>query len=346
MVLLRGLVPSNPEFSRQNIATDESALESAKKDVEHSRKNGGVDYHLKLSIGDKEYYIYQGKFKIGNEEYRYQVALKDEIKDESAIEKAALEAVKSNISQKNSTLLKCAKDSDGDSKGWTEIKDLSIFHENIAFSSFIAEATKVLGPTKAEDADKASGVTNDKIQGGAQQERYYVSDYDVFSIVHNGPVEGAATVKAILPKEHNNEYEYLGKFGGEVADKRDILTIDAINAQLLGYGSEDSESVEKYRKDLSNHYDIVRTFQPIQHAAAAALQFNNPAASPSYPLYAIEKENVVKIGSDIEFAAYLYNLENPQNSGGMKQTCIINSVLSDRLVDTLITTNDWIKVLS
>ena len=93
----KGLVPSNPEFSRQNIAADENALESAKKDVAHSRKNGGVDYHLKLSIGDKEYYIYQGKFKIGNEEYRYQVALQDGNASEDTVKETVLDNIKKVI---------------------------------------------------------------------------------------------------------------------------------------------------------------------------------------------------------------------------------------------------------
>ncbi|MDR2603190.1 MAG: hypothetical protein LBC11_01345 [Puniceicoccales bacterium] len=86
--------------------------------------------------------------------------------------------------------------------------------------------------------------------------------------------------------------------------------------------------IDTYRSEWKAN----ETFRPIQHAAAAALHFSNPAATPTYPLFAIEENQVVRLDSHAELGAYLYCLQNPTDTSDHTRSCVINSMLADILV--------------
>lgn len=347
----KGLVPVNQKFSRRNIAVNEEEKKKSDKDVDYSKEHGGQEYPLEVSVeGDATNLcpVYQGEFSQGEIRYRFQVAMlngKDNISDASEVEKAVIDAIKNKISK----ILMCGRDDcGGDDKGW-DVVDLESLNENIAFDENTIERTLVLGPQKnsgkgpEKESEESASVTDENntkisstiVNENMDKERYYVSDYDVFAIAHRD--SQSATTKTSNGQSNaadgvHNRYKLLGESGGEVADPADVATINAINKELREIDNTKKHINECKRKGLYEE----KTFNPIQHAAAATLHFNNPAAKPAYPLFAIEENHVIAIKDHKALAAYLYCLENPRHGEKGQQTCLINSALSNILAEELV----------
>ncbi|MDR2603191.1 MAG: hypothetical protein LBC11_01350 [Puniceicoccales bacterium] len=223
----KGLVPTNPKFSRYKFISDTDACNDAMADVKHSTIAGGVAMHLMVSIDEQDHFVYQGTFSAGGKVYRYQIALKDA---DAPAEKITA-AVKNALKEGDTAHLKCYDDSaSSPSGGWNEATFTEL--ANLTFTFNGCEKTLVLGPDKYKI--DASASQNSSIKQHYQSERYYVSDYDVFTIAHGqAPLPDPALADDPFPGA--NRYTFLGTHGGEVADRRDVSTIDAINAELVGY---------------------------------------------------------------------------------------------------------------
>jgi hypothetical protein len=183
--------------------------------------------------------------------------------------------------------------------------------------SFTAEPTLVIGlPAGTKGSQHATN------------ERYYVSDYDVYAVAHTSTVITG----------QNPRIEGWGNHG-EFADPRDIKAIIAVNAQLLGQG----QSIQEFEGELGSHF---RDF-PIQHAPCAATQVKGggdaPLAGYAVPdfmenppksLWAIEpgdqnhpEGSIIELKSAEDFAAYMItkSTEDPD--------CPCEAILNSKVLD-------------
>jgi hypothetical protein len=265
----------------------------------------GQALHLKIKIqvedqNEIQCHVYQGTFRKDDTTYRYQVAIPAGNTD------AIQQAIRDRLQDPNHC--KVSKDSN-----WGEGIDLRTLSPPL--DTFTSEPTLVIGLKGKPGAQPGTG--------GSQyptQDRYYVSDYDVYAIAHTS----AATI---------GQNEQITSWGnhGEFADPRDIKAIIAVNAQLLSQG-QDIQNLEEY---LSSHF---RDF-PIQHAPCAATQVTGEGqnmtgyAVPDFPLWVVEPENVIRLDGAGDLAAYMIDLSTKRVRSAK---AILNSKVLDHCVNALL----------
>jgi hypothetical protein len=255
----KGLVPANPQFScPAYVNKDGDKYKGAFKDVNKTlgraedcedpitagvKSTEGKALHLKMPINGQDCHVYQGIFQKNSITYRYQVAIPAD--NTNAIQQA-VQARLGNPANLDS-YLKVYKDPDPreDVPKWEEITDLSTI--SLSAEDFAqVEPTLVIGLKGQAGAAPGTGGSQH-----AAQDRYYVSDYDVYAIAHTA-----------RPTDPNQPPQSSWPNCGEFADPRDIEAIIDVNARLLGQGQD----LETFKNNLGSHF---RDFL-IQHAAAAA----------------------------------------------------------------------------
>jgi hypothetical protein len=339
----KGLVPANPQFSRpayvdKNGAKYQGAFQDVNKTL--GRAEGRADpitaddgtaegkaLHLKMTINSQECHVYQGTFQKGGTTYRYQVAVPANTPADN-IQQAIQDrlADQANLG----SCLKVYKDPlAGAVPNWEEVADLG----TIQFSEgdfTQVEPTLVIG-LKGQ-AGAAPGTAGSQ---HAAQDRYYVSDYDVYAIAHT----------STMSTGQNTQIANWGNHG-EFADPRNINAIIAINAQLLGQG----QPIEDLEGNLGAHF---RDF-PIQHAPCAATRVagGGQAAplsgyavpdfmeNPPKSLWVIEpgdrdhpNGSVIELKTAENFAAYMIT----KSTGDTQAPCeaILNSKVLDHCMAQL-----------
>jgi hypothetical protein len=304
----KGLVPANPQFSRPAyVDKNGDKYKGAFKDVNRTlgRTEGckdpitagvgsteGKALHLKVKINSQDCHVYQGTFQKNGITYRYQVAIPADTPAD-----AIQQTVQARLQDAN--YCKVSKDSN-----WGEGIDLRTLSPPL--NTFTSEPTLVIGlPAGTEGTQHAA------------QDRYYVSDYDVYAVAHTS----AAAI---------GQNEQITSWGnhGEFADPRDIKAIIAVNAQLLGGQGQPIQNLEG---QLGSRF---RDF-PIQHAPCAATQVTggdrgSPLAGYAVPdfmenppksLWVVEQGippsegSVIELKTAEDFAAYMItkSTEDPQN---------------------------------
>ena len=286
----KGLVPANPQFSRPDyVNTEGDKYQQALRDVKHTLGEAmagteeGAPLHLKVRINNEDCHVYQGTFQGSDgKTYRYQVAIPDGTD-------ASPDEIRNRLQNQN--YCKVCKDTD-----WKEEVTIS---PGIDGDLPPAEPTLVIGLPAGT--------------GGSQhaaQERYYVSDYDVYAIAHATAAEAIDTL--ITQNEFlQNTWQNCGEF----ADNRDMAAINFVNALLLASGTADPQAAPDLQAALQQYrekYDSNHRNRPIQHAAAAAGIVKTTEAGglegfavPDFPLWAVESGSVIKLENAGDLAAYM-----------------------------------------